>query len=228
MKKILLLTFFVINFNIKVGATPSTQIWNPSTDIQPAKTWHFGIDNYFSIFDNETKAYSFPTDIGLTYGLIKNVEVGIDLFFPTKDPLFFNTKFGLPEKEILPAVAGGIFGVGTSEDTSYNIVYFLLAKTFAPIGRFTGGIYIGNEKLLVNDLGQKDNTGIILSWDKVLTKKIWASVDYASGNNFYGSLSFGISYSFTQNISMVFGYVIYNNKVLNINDTFTTQLDINF
>ena len=29
-----------------VSATPSTQIWIPSTDIQPYKTAHFGFDTY--------------------------------------------------------------------------------------------------------------------------------------------------------------------------------------
>ena len=28
-------------------ATPSTQIWIPSTDVQAFNVWHLGLDNYF-------------------------------------------------------------------------------------------------------------------------------------------------------------------------------------
>ena len=35
-------------YAVAAHATPSTLIWIPSTDIQADKTWHLGIDNYFS------------------------------------------------------------------------------------------------------------------------------------------------------------------------------------
>ena len=41
-----------------VYATPSTQIWNPSTDVQSFKTVHLGIDNYYSVKDNKDNAYN--------------------------------------------------------------------------------------------------------------------------------------------------------------------------
>ena len=72
-----------------VFATPSTQIWNPSTDIQGAGTFHLGIDNYFSIESNTVKPYAFGTDVGLTYGLMKELEIGIDAVEPSVNPLFF-------------------------------------------------------------------------------------------------------------------------------------------
>ena len=33
-------------------ATPSTQIWIPSTDVQLFNVWHLGLDNYFRASDN--------------------------------------------------------------------------------------------------------------------------------------------------------------------------------
>ena len=39
-----LITLFALN--LAINATPSTQIWIPSTDIQGFKTFHLGIDNY--------------------------------------------------------------------------------------------------------------------------------------------------------------------------------------
>jgi hypothetical protein len=211
-------------------ATPSTQIWNPSTDIQAKGTWHLGIDNYFSVVDNDTKPYAFGTDVGLTYGLIPNLEVGIDVIEPAADPLFFNAKYGLPEGDVMPAVAVGGFNFGTKMDaTNYNMVYGVLAKTFKPVGRFSLGYYDGlTDTLFLDENGEKANTGVIATWDRAITDKIWASVDYASGKSWYGSLSFGASYAFAPNTSVIFGYVIYNNDKVVPNNQFTTQLDINF
>ena len=237
-----IVTLMVLFYGMKAHATPSTQIWNPSTDIQAVKTWHLGIDNYFSVKDNLDHPYAFPTDVGLTYGLIKNVEVGVDTLYPSEHPLYFNAKYGIPETDSIPAVAVGVFNVGTKKNvTNYDLIYGVVAKTFKPIGRISLGYYGGNPKLLLDETGAVANTGLIASWDKAITDKIWTSVDYASGDSFYGSLSLGGSYAFAPNASVIFAYVIYNNKkeivvdetptgtfVNNKNDTFTTQVDINF
>ncbi|MBI4652544.1 hypothetical protein HY745_14970 [Candidatus Desantisbacteria bacterium] len=228
--KLFLMVFMFCSMLVNVCfATPSTQIWNPSTDIQAEKTWHLGIDNYFSVQDNKDNPVAFPTDLGLTYGLIKNLEIGIDLFYPSENPLYLNAKYGIPEKDQIPAFAVGVFNVGTEKDvTDYNIAYGVLSKTISTIGRLSVGGYIGNDKLLVDEKGEKANTGLIATWDKTLNDKVWASIDYASGNSFYGSLTPGFSYTFAPNTSIIFGYTIYNNDKLNVNNTFTTQLDINF
>jgi hypothetical protein len=222
-------------------ATPSTQIWNPSTDIQGLKSWHLGIDNYFSVVDNKTKSYAFPTDVGLTYGLVKNVEVGVDYMGPGADPLMFNAKYGLPEGDMMPAVALGGMNFGTKKTendaggaqvngTDADILYGVAARTFKPVGRFSVGYYSGNDKLLVDEKGATANTGMIATWDKQVTDKVWVAVDYASGRSYYGSLSYGFSYAFAPNTSIIFGYVVYNNQdpAINKNHQFTTQLDINF
>ena len=210
-------------------ATASTQIWNPSTDIQAFRSFHLGIDNYFSVVDNKDKPYAFGTDIGLTYGPLKNLEVGIDLIEPSADPFYFNAKYGVAESGAMPAFAAGIFNAGTKKDaTDYNILYGVVAKTFAPAGRLSAGFYSGNDTLLVDENGEKANTGFIATWDKAVTEKIWLSVDYASGKSSYGCLSYGGSYVFAPNVSVLFGYVVFNNDTLNANNTFTTQLDINF
>jgi hypothetical protein len=212
-----------------VWGTPSTQIWNPSTDVKTTGGWHMDIDNYFSIVDNETKPYASGTYMGLTYGLIKNMEVGIDLMQPSANPVYLNVKYGVPEDGSIPAIAVGVFNMGTKTDvTNYNIFYALVARNINKFGRLSVGGYTGNEKLLVDETGEKVNTGLILSWDKALTEKVWASIDYASGNNVYGCLTAGFSYAFSSNISVIFGYVIYNNDKLNLNNQMTTQVDINF
>ena len=178
-------------------ATPSTQIWNPSTDIQALRAFHLGIDDYFSVLDNDSRPYQTLTDVNLTYGLVKNLEVGIDIFEPSKDPVQFNAKYGLPETDNMPAVAFGGMNFGTKADvTNYNILYAVVAKTFKPLPRLSVGYYSGNDKLLVDENGEKANSGLILSLDKQLSDKWWASIDYASGASWYGETSAGFSYAF--------------------------------
>jgi hypothetical protein len=229
--KLMVLIAFMLFLGVAfVHATPSTQIWNPSTDIQAVKTFHLGIDNYFSVSGNDTKAYAMPTDIGLTYGLFKNLEAGIDIMEPLADPLFLNVKYGVPETEQMPfsaAVGGFNFG-GTKDKTDSNILYGVAAKNAGKIGRLSLGYYSGNDKVLVDETGAAANTGVIATWDKALSDKVWASVDYASGKSSYGNISIGGSYLFAPNTSVIFGYVIYNNDKVNVNNQFTTQLDINF
>jgi hypothetical protein len=216
-------------------ATPSTQIWNPSTDIQTVKTMHLGIDDYFTIASNDTRKLPTPTDVNLTYGLIQNLELGIDIFEPTQDPMQFNIKYGLPEGDKMPAIAIGVQNAGLRTDNSdparpannFDIMYAVVAKTFKPLPRISVGYYTGNETLLVDEKGVKANTGAILSLDKQINDKWWASIDYASGNSWYGETSAGFSYAFAPNTSIIFGYVFYNNTNLTPNQ-FTTQLDINF
>ena len=224
MKRLIVAVFiFVVTASV-CGATPSTQIWNPSTDIQAKGIWHLGIDNYFTTQGPAGGGYAFPTDVGLEYGLTPNIEVGFDVFEPQTSPLAFNAKYGIPENGILPAFALGGFGFGTSAGvTDQNVIYGLLAKTF-PLGRLTAGYYSGNPKVLVNPSGNPDNSGVILTWDKNLTDKIWASVDYASSQSALGALFYGLSYAFSSNISVIFAYGTFNNGA---KPTVTTQLDIN-
>ena len=224
------MTLFIGLFYVgKIFATPSTQIWNPSTDIQKSGTVHLGIDNYFSLVKNATKPYQINPDLGVTVGLLKYLEVGIDMIQPSPDPFYFNFKLGLPESDVIPALAIGGCNIGTKKDvTNYNMIYGVAAKTFPVIGRLSFGYYQGlNKDLFLDQNGKKVNNGIIATWDKALSDKIWASIDYASGNSWYGSLSLGGSYAFSSNVSVIVAYVIFNNSKVVPNNTLTTQLDIN-
>ncbi len=212
---------FLLSFLAGVGyATPSTQIWNPSTDIQAQGIWHFGIDNYFTVSGMPGSDYAFPTDAGLTYGILPGLEAGLDVFEPQAAPLTFNLKYGWPEKDMLPAIAIGGFGFGTLPGvTDQNVLYGIAAKTFG-FGRISAGYFVGNEKVL----GVKENAGLMLTWDKVLTEKLWVCVDYAGTKSALGALFYGFSWTFSPNTSVIFAYGTYNNGA---KPTVTTQLDIN-
>lgn len=223
-KKLVLMLAIVFAAEGGAIATPSTQIWNPSTDIQATGVWHLGVDNYFTSQGPVDGGYAFPTDTGLTYGLIPGVEVGVDIFLPQTSPFTFNAKYGISESGELPSFAVGGFGFGTEKGvTDQNVLYAAAAKTF-PLGRLTAGYFTGNPALLTDPSGNPDNNGVILTWDKYLTDKIWACVDYSSTKSALGALFYGVSYAFAPNTSVIFGYGTYNSGA---KPTFTTQFDVN-
>ena len=224
----ILLGSMVISVILATGvfATPSTQIWNPSADIQPAGTVHLGIDNYFTADDVSSGGYAFPTDVGLTYGALPGLEVGVDSLLPqanlSASSLVANAKYGIPENGMIPALAVGAFNFG-SHRLDQNVVYGVAAKAFA-FGRLSAGYFAGNEKALLDPSGNKDNAGAILTWDKQLTDKLWACVDYAGTKSALGATFYGGSWNFSSNTSVLFAYGTYNNGA---KPTITTQMDIN-
>jgi hypothetical protein len=224
-------------------ATPSTQIWIPSTDIQPFKTLHLGIDDYIRVQRNPDGSYApIAYDLGLTAGVLPfekiQCEVGVDYIRGLSDaaddrPIFFNIKLATPEDSMFkwsPALAVGSYDLGYSSKTNYAISYALAARTFPVIGRLSAGWYIGNAALLKDQNGANDNNGVLLSWDRTLSEisdKLWVAVDYQGGDNSFGAFNFGVSYAFSKNVSVIVGYDIYNRKATGGQPTFTTQLDIN-
>jgi hypothetical protein len=219
-------------------ATPSTQIWIPSTDIQAFKTVHLGIDNYIRTTSTNGGANYF--DIGVTAGVLPfeklQAEIGVDYLDggqntdADKHPINFNAKVGTPEGSLFkdsPAIAAGIFGIGTQPGlTNANISYGLLAKTLPVVGRLSAGGFHGSESVL----GSGKNNGLLASWDRTMSEiddRLWLAVDYQSGNSAFGALSFGASWAFSKNVSLIVGYDIYNNTYAGGKPTFTTQLDIN-
>src|SRR5690349_20505156 len=101
MKIAALFALFISSFT-SLFATPTSLVWTVcTTEVQAAKLFHIGVDNFFSTGNRTKNGSSFPPDIGLTYGLYKwndiSQEVGIDYLGGIDDPLFFNTKIGLGE-----------------------------------------------------------------------------------------------------------------------------------
>ncbi len=246
-------------------ATPSTQIWIPSTDIQPYKVVHLNIDNYFRA-SGVGKASGDPArrdanvmDIGPTVGILPfdkvQMEVGFDYLAIANEPndnhpFSGNFKLGTPEDSLFkysPALAVGMYNIGTTGSagnaplvtSGMNIAYALAAKTLPEmgkvpsLGRISAGYYRGAKGALIdaNNPAKSANEGVLLSWDRTMTEisdKLWMAVDYQGGNNVMGALNLGASWAFSKNVSVIFAYDIYKEKALAGNNTFTTQLDINF
>jgi hypothetical protein len=251
MKKIILIISVIFLLVSEYSfSTPSTQIWIPSTDFQKWKTMHLGLDNYIRTSKIDGIRGAGMYDLGFTTGLLPfqkfQGEIGIDYLSMGDShyddfPIYFNAKIGFPEGAIFkgsPALAIGGYNIGLKKNlTDYNIVYGLIAKTVPVLGRISAGYYTGNDKVLVDENLNKANSGILLSWDRTMSEisdKLWLAVDYQGGKNYLGALSFGASWAFSSNVSVIFGYDIYNNKKAYYNtnnqnaNTFTAQVDINF
>ncbi|MGA2507087.1 MAG: hypothetical protein ABSF80_06405 [Chitinispirillaceae bacterium] len=233
-----LLLFFSLSF-----ATPSTELWTAgTTDIQPYGVTHIGIDNYFTVFRKAADgAGGFPTDAGLTIGILPfskvQMEIGIDLLEPLDYPVMGNAKLGVPEDGFFkgqPGLAAGIFNVGTKKDvTDYNIGYAAIGKTVPVIGRLFIGGYMGNK----NVLGGNTDKGVTIAWDRSFLpakgaggadySRILLCADLATGRNFYGGGGAGIALYFNENISILTGPIFFNDESLNGKWKWTTQLDIN-
>ena len=170
-------------------------------------------------------------DIGVTTGLLPfenlKMEAGVDYVTSNlqddnagdNHPIYFNGKVGTPEDAFgikgLPAFAAGAYNLGTYDkpelgiSTRQNIVYGLVAKTLPVIGRLSAGGYHGSE----HALGKDAASGALASWDRTITEvsdKLWLGVDYMSGKNANGELSFGASWTFCKQVTLLAGVVFFN------------------
>jgi hypothetical protein len=223
-------------------ATPSTQIWIPSTDAKDFKNIHIDIDNYARFSSKNADSTNVNIyDIGLSAGVLPfenlKLEVGVDFLKQSVEasdnhPIYLNAKLATPEgafgiKE-LPAFAVGGYNLSTVSATQQNIVYGLVAKTLPVVGRLSVGGYTSNEDLY----GKKDNKGILASLDRSIPEisdKLWLAVDYMGGNNANGALSVGGSWAFSKQISLIVGAVFFNpfqEVKPGGKPTLTTQIDI--
>jgi hypothetical protein len=230
-----------------VHATPSTTYWTPMTvDIQSFGVLHAGVDDYFTVGRKaDDGAGAFPTDVGLTIGVLPfekvKMEIGIDLLGHTDDPIFFNAKIGIPEDALFtwsPTLQVGIFNAGTKKNfTDQNIFFGVVGKSIPYLGRLSAGGYMGNSKVLLDKNGEKENTGFMVALDHAFlpTKdkdgnefsRLVVAADYASGKNAFGGGGAGIYYFFTKDISLLTGPVWFNEEALNGKWKWTMQLDIN-
>jgi hypothetical protein len=237
-----------------VSATPSTQIWIPSTDIQKFMSPHVGLDVYVNGY-NKQPVNNMITNFGVTVGVLPFEKFGMEIGVDYRDidgnhmnPLFFNAKIGTPEGAFgtwMPALAIGGYDFGTSYKatdnldiyvTSYNLVYGLVAKNILMLGRFSVGAYkgaVGGDPALTfyvpSDAAKVEDAGLLVSWDRTLSEisdKLWVAIDFQSGKNGYGALSFGLAWNFASNAGIIAGMDFFNDdKVLK--PAVTIQFDAN-
>jgi hypothetical protein len=244
-------TFYLLSFTF-VYATPTTHIWAPSTDVQAYKKWHITSDFYFPTTKKDASDnYIHVNQVyGLTVGVLPDLpslkkvqaEAGFDYkkgYGSALDtyPWYFNFKLGLSEDAYfknMPALAIGAYDLGTKHNkTDYDIWYLKAAKTLfiddLSLGRFSLGYFKGNGRLLRDENDERDNSGILACWERTMTEisdRLWLAAEYQGTHSSYGTLNFGFAWKFTNNMSAIVGYDIYNNR--NNTDTVTLQIDIDF
>lgn len=152
-------------------------------------------------------------------------------------PWYFHFKVAVPEDayfKYMPAFAVGGYDLGIKHNkTNYNLWYLRGAKTLSigkfSLGRFSAGYFNGNAKLLRDKNGERDQQGALIAWERVISEisdKLWLCVDYQGTQSSYGSINYGFSWKWTNNISTILGYDVYNND--NLRNTVTFQLDMDF
>jgi hypothetical protein len=222
-------------------ATPSTQIWIPSTDVQGFGVFHLGWDSYIKTGSHDGIYEGTVTNGGITVGVLPFKNLGLEVGIDYRDinashqyPVYLNAKLGIPEDAFFkyqPAFAVGSFDLGTKTSgaglTNYNVTYGLIAKNIWKLGRFSVGYYNGNNKALLVE--KKDANGILASWDRTMSEisdKLWLAIDYMGAKNSYGTVSFGMSYAIVPDASFIIGYDIWNDKNT-YKPTATVQIDMN-
>jgi hypothetical protein len=242
----LVVTAALFMFAGTAGATPSTQIWIPSTDIQGFGVLHLGWDSYIKTAAINGTFEGTVTNGGITVGVLPFKQVGLEIGIDYRDisdnhtyPIYFNAKLGVPEDgffKYMPAVAVGAFDLGTKTGgaglTNYNITYGLIAKNIWKLGRISAGYYVGNDNALL--VPKKDAQGFLVSWDRTISElsdKLWLAVDYQGGYNSYSEISVGLSYAITPDASFIVGYDVWSDinssPLVQAKPTATVQVDFN-
>jgi len=238
-----------------VHATPSKQIWIPSTDVQPFGVVHFGADVYSTplkglnntttdagnTYNNADNGWNM-VNYGLTVGVFPGddefgVEIGFDyrdISGNSKNPLFLNAKVGGKV---------GAFGESFPLEYAVGIYDFSPKSTNSPTDssdlRNDSNIVYGLVAKTFGTLGRisfgvfsgndkvlQDATGMMASWDQAIDDTWWMAVDYMGGSSIYGALSFGVSYRVSDKSSFILGTNMFNNS--SRGQALTFQYDVNF
>lgn len=237
MKKELTLTILIIMWSGLVFATPSTTFWTPCTTyVQPFAVPHITYDSYF------TGSGDFPTDVGLTVGLLPfkkfQAEAGFDMFLPGNYPLQMNARAGTPEDSFFkyqPGINVGILGIGFKEDVNdFNVLHLNIGKTIPFLGSISAGFYKGlNKNLFVSSEADTEDTGFMVAYYRTLeplTDRVAITADWMSGKNVFGGGGAGLYFWFSKTVDLIMGWVWFNDTGINPyqKGIFTIQLDIDF
>ena len=205
-------------------ATPSSTFWAPSTAL--CQAWgvpHLSYDSYFA------RQSDYPTDVGLTMGVLPfekvQGEIGVDLLYPSQDPLYLSAKICTPESTFFqeaPSLGIGVYNMGTHKNSSdYNILYGVLQKTIPQWGvSLSIGFYHGlNKTLLTNSDGRIVQNGFIgaivspdIQFNLLGLKKINFVADIQTGKNVLGAWGFGSNLYFSDYVSLLTGPVFFFDK----------------
>ncbi len=215
-------------------ATPSTEIWIPSVDLQPFLVPHLNFDTYVRLQSEPGGGRKAPLWLfGPTMGLLPweklQLEVGFDLIWQglnpaDRYPIYFHAKLGTPEDSMFkwsPALVIGIYNAGVKKDvTTQDIGYVLAGRTIWKLGRFSFGYFYANRNNHIfpgnfDAVPSTANHGFLAAWDRQMSeisKRLTLIVDYQGSRSWLGAVNFGLQWAFTDDISMIVAYDLYTNR----------------
>lgn len=215
-------------------ATPSTEIWIPSVDLQPFLVPHLNFDSYVRLQSEPGGGRRAPLFVfGPTMGVLPwekvQLEVGFDLMWQGANPydrypIYFHGKLGTPEDAFFrwqPALVVGVYNVGVKRDyTTQNIGYVLAGRTLWKLGRFSFGYFYANpnNRIFPGNYAAVPSTanhGFLAAWDrqmKEISPRLTLIVDYQGSESWLGAVNFGVQWAFTDTVSMLVAYDLYTNR----------------
>jgi hypothetical protein len=211
--------FILCLFSPRPTNAQSTLMNVPSTDVVAAKKVYLEMDfitNYaWERGDDRFQNYIPRTVIGVG----KNIEVGVNVSYthvpgggepvelqPNAKWQFYNN-----EQKGIAAAVGCIGFVALTHRSGtrkfaqcYGVASKQLKGNYGP--RFTGGAYA----LLNAHETEKTKTGAIVAYEQPIVDKVDFIVDWFSGDNRFGYVSPGISFTTPHDGSLSLGYLIAN------------------
>jgi hypothetical protein len=211
--------FILCLFSPRPANAQSTLMNVPSTDVVAAKKVYLEMDfitNYaWERGDDRFQNYIPRTVIGVG----KNLEVGVNVSYthvpgggepvelqPNAKWQFYNN-----EQKGIAAAVGCIGFVALTHRSGtrkfaqcYGVASKQLKGNYGP--RFTGGAYA----LLNAHETEKTKTGAIVAYEQPIVDKVDFIVDWFSGDNRFGYVSPGISFTTPHDGSLSLGYLIAN------------------
>ena len=220
-------------------ATPTSIFWtNCTTEVANPNSFHFDVDNYFSVGNRAKNGSDFPPDIGLNYGLPSangfGGEFGVDYLGGASHPWYFNGKVAVEEGKLFakaPSLSLGVFNVGTTHATNQEVFDAVVGYNLPQnVGRVYAGLFRGKRALGKHRSGWMAayEVGFFPSKDEKGKEysKLWFLTDYASGKNAIGGGGFALLYYFVPSVSLETGPVWFNDTSLNGRWKWSVQLDI--
>lgn len=221
MKKVVL--FFLLSS--KLFAFPTSLYWTICiTDVVPTGSVVVGVADYFTLFRRKHHSQILPPDVEATFGVFSwgkwATEAGVDYLGGLDNPWFFNAKARLEENAFAssPALAIGVFNLGTSRRTSFNILYAVAGKTLRDKSRIFLGSYWAHQ-VRKNPVGYMVGYLKGFCWKKdcegIEYAKWTVLADYASGKNLLGGGGVGLQYALNSKALFLFGPTWFNDAHFN-------------
>lgn len=208
-------------------ATPSTLGFYPSTDTYADKSFHLDVDTYGEgLKTNGTDSVGLTYGIGGKNGAFGRSEIGLDYItnggaLSVGKRLLFNAKTQLYNNDDSKTrVVAGVWGVGSKDVASPDVLYLLGSKAFT-----WGRVHVGvaqslAKKGIIATPGQAlagsggDRTSLHLGYDRAITSKLSFAADWYSGKNSYSGVQPTLYYAVNDKASFGLGYMRFNDSTV--------------